>query len=211
MVFSWASSHREHGTARKFCLCRQGAVSRPRVKAPIREDFPGLRVQVPLGHIKTPIRLLNGHAGSSPARAAGSARRSAFRAFLSFLVRALQPELACLYGDGLGSLGDARLQCIGGRVPGEGDLVLAQVPDHPGWAYRAHYVGSGSGPAPGPRGGGGEKQMQGGQVRKQLLQIGDAETSMPAVPATASACLSARPAAGHGRLRNAARFCAPVR
>jgi hypothetical protein len=44
-----------------------------------------------------------------------------------------------------------------------------------------------------------------------LLQIGDAETSMPVVPATASTCLNARPAAGHGRLRNAARFCAPVR
>src|ERR1035438_7033838 len=103
------------------------------------------------------------------ARASASARRSAFRAFLSFLVRALQPELACLYGDGLGSLGDARLHCTGGRVPGEGDLVLAQVPDHLAWAYRARYVGSGSGPAPGPRGGGGEKQMQGGQVRKQLV------------------------------------------
>ena len=44
-----------------------------------------------------------------------------------------------------------------------------------------------------------------------FLQVGDAETSMPVVPATASACLNARPAAGHGRLRNVARFCAPAR
>ena len=80
-------------------------------------------------------------------QAPASAGRSAFRAFLSFLVRALQPELACLYGDGLGSLGDARLQCTGGRVPGDSDPVLAQVPDHLGWAYRARYVGSGAGPA----------------------------------------------------------------
>ena len=49
-------------------------------------------------------------------QASASARRSACCAFLSFLVRALQPELACLYGDGLGRLGDARLQCTGGRV-----------------------------------------------------------------------------------------------
>jgi hypothetical protein len=86
-------------------------------------------------------------------QASASARRSACCAFLSFLVRALQPELACLYGDGLGSLGDAHVQCTGGRVPGEGDLVLAQVPDHLTWAYRARYAGSGSGPAAGPRGG----------------------------------------------------------
>jgi hypothetical protein len=35
--------------------------------------------------------------------------------------------LACFYGDGLGSVCDACLHGCGGRVPGEGDLVLAQV------------------------------------------------------------------------------------
>src|SRR5260370_10003863 len=80
------------------------------------------------------------------AEASASAGRSAFRAFLSFLVRALQPELACLYGDGLGSLGDARLQCIGGRVPVEGDLVLPRAPDHLPRPYRARSVASGPRP-----------------------------------------------------------------
>ena len=37
--------------------------------------------------------------------------------------------LACFYGDGLSSLGDACLHGCGGRVPGEDDLVLAQVAD----------------------------------------------------------------------------------
>jgi hypothetical protein len=39
------------------------------------------------------------------AQAPASARRSAFLAFPSFLVRALQPALVCLHGGGLGSLG----------------------------------------------------------------------------------------------------------
>jgi hypothetical protein len=60
-------------------------------------------------------------------RGLASAGRSAFRALSSFLVRALQPGLACFYGDGLGNLGAARLEGGGGRVPGEGDLLLAQA------------------------------------------------------------------------------------
>ena len=67
--------------------------------------------------------------------AAADAGRSAFRAFFSSLIRAFTAGLACFYGDGPGGLGTARLQGGGGGVPGEGDLVLAQVPDHlaPGW------------------------------------------------------------------------------
>jgi len=111
-----------------------------------------------LGHMISPYPLVSGHDGSSPrAQASASAGRSAFRAFLSFLVRALQPKLACFHGDGLGSLGGVCLQRCYGWVPGEGDLVLTQVPDHLVRAGGARYVGSGSGAAPGPHGGSGEQ------------------------------------------------------
>src|SRR5713101_4594754 len=82
-------------------------------------------------------------------QAAASAGRSAFRAFFSSLIRAFAAGLACFYGDGPGGLGAARLQGGGGGVPGEGDLVLAQVPDHLARVGSACYVGSGSGAAPG--------------------------------------------------------------
>ena len=51
-------------------------------------------------------------------------------------------------GDGLGSLCGARLHGRGGRVPGEGDLVLAQIGDHLARAGGACYIGSGAGAPP---------------------------------------------------------------
>jgi hypothetical protein len=102
-------------------------------------------------------------------QAAASAGRSAFRAFFSSLIRAFAAGLACFYGDGLGDLGATRLQSGGGGVPGEGDLVLAQVPDHLARVGSACYIGSGSGAAPGAHGGSGEQQVQGRQVRKEFV------------------------------------------
>src|SRR5260370_42457868 len=95
-------------------------------------------------------------------QAAASAGRSAFRAFFSSLIRAFAAGLACFYGDGPGGLGAARLQGGGGGVPGEGDLVLAQGPDHLARAGAACYAGSGSGAAPGADGGGGGPPVAGG-------------------------------------------------
>src|SRR5260370_31349609 len=99
-------------------------------------------------------------------QAAASAGRSAFRAFFSSLIRAFAAGLACFYGDGLGGLGAARLQGGGGGVPGEGDLVLAQVPDHLARVGGACYVGSGSRAAPRAHGGSGAPQVSGGQGRE---------------------------------------------
>ena len=57
-------------------------------------------------------------------------------------------RLACFHGDGLGSLSGACLHGCGGRIPGEGDLVLAQVPDHLARTGGAPDVGATAGPAP---------------------------------------------------------------
>src|SRR6185437_9523752 len=40
------------------------------------------------------------------------------------------PRLACYQGYGLGGTGDACMQGAGGLTVGEGELLLAQVPDH---------------------------------------------------------------------------------
>jgi len=67
-------------------------LSTPREISPLWERIPCMGVQVPLGHSKSPYPPVSGHAEWSPgAQAAAGVRRSAFRAFSSFLVRALQP------------------------------------------------------------------------------------------------------------------------
>jgi len=71
-------------------------------------------------------------------------------------------------GDGLVSLGGARLHSRGGRVPGEGDLMLAQVADHLARARGACYIGAGAGAAPGAHRGGSEQEVQGGRYGRSL-------------------------------------------
>src|SRR6185369_9072291 len=87
----------------------------PREISPLWEGIPCLGVQVPPRTHEFPISArFRACCIVTRAEAPASARRSAFRAFSSFLVRALQPALVCLHGDGLGSLGGARLQGRGG-------------------------------------------------------------------------------------------------
>jgi hypothetical protein len=45
--------------------------------------------------------------------------------FFSFQVRRLSAGLACFPGDGQSGSGGARLQGARGRIPGQGDLVIA--------------------------------------------------------------------------------------
>src|SRR5580692_11115436 len=59
--------------------------------------------------------------------------------------------------------------CRAAEVPGEDDLVLTQVHDYLARAGSACYIGSGPCAAPGPRCGSGEQQMQGRQVRQELV------------------------------------------
>jgi hypothetical protein len=56
--------------------------------------------------------------------------------------------LVCFHSGGLGSLGGACLRGRGGRIPGEGDLMLAQVPDHPLRADGGPDIGTSAGAAP---------------------------------------------------------------
>ena len=83
-----------------------------------------------LGHSNSPYSPVSGRAGTLPEHGllpAPGDRRSepSLPSWQGFAA-----GLACFYGDGLGSLCDACLHGCGGRVPGEGDLVLAQVGDH---------------------------------------------------------------------------------
>jgi hypothetical protein len=55
---------------------------------------------------------------------------------------------------------------ITNAIPAEDDLVLAQVGGYLARAGDACYIGSGAGAAPGPHRGGGEQQVQSGQVRQ---------------------------------------------
>jgi hypothetical protein len=94
-------------------------------------------------------------------------------------------------------IGARPLLIAGGGVPGEGDLVLAQVPDHLARARGACYIGSGAGSLPGPRRGGGEQQVQGGQVRHELV-LADIGVLRPGRPAAAGRRTQSR----HSRARS---------
>jgi hypothetical protein len=82
-----------------------------------------VRVQLGLGHNNSLYPPVSGYAGLSPA--GFRQRQAAGVPGLLFLPgQGFAAGLACFYGGGLGSLGGACLQGGGGRVPGEGDLVL---------------------------------------------------------------------------------------
>ena len=99
--------------------------------SPIRGDFTGFRVQV-LGHSNSPYTSVSGHARLSPGRGLPPEpgdRRSLLVSPYGISDR-LGPQSACFQGDGLCGLAGACAQGSGGRVVGECELLIAQVPGH---------------------------------------------------------------------------------
>ena len=85
--------------------------------------FPGSS----LGHSNSPYSPVSGHAGLSPGRGLPPAPgdRRLLLAPPSGISGRLGPQSACFQGDGLGGVAGACAQGSGGRVIGEGELLLA--------------------------------------------------------------------------------------
>lgn len=119
------------------------------------------------------ILLFPGRPGRHPAQATASAGRPAFLFFL-LAVEGSRPGLACFPDEGLRGFAGACPQGSGGLVPGERDLVPAQVADHFLWADRGPDVCPAASAAPSPLPGllcSGQQQVQGGQdLMGELLE-----------------------------------------
>ena len=143
--------------------CREQALvlrcSRPRTKNPHNRPFTGM----PGRHPERRLPIAPGDRRSLPAP-------PSYTGFPAGLV--------WFHSGGLGSLGGACLHGRGGRIPGEGDLMLAQVPDHLLRADGGPDIGTSAGAAPCAHSGGGEKQVQGGQVRQEFV-LADVDVLRP--------------------------------
>ena len=164
-------SSRHHSSARQPSVpSRQAGPGDITADAPVRlRDFPtrgDFRVSCSsLGHSKPHNRLFPGRLGHHPG--AGCRQRRATSDCYEFLLPGLgrRASVTLFQGDGLGGLAGACVQCAGGRVKDEDDLLLAQVTDRVLGGLAADVDSAAGAPPSLPSGRPGEQQVESGQVR----------------------------------------------